>query len=78
MKKLALPMVLLASLALGLAACADAPATETAAPGPVGSTLTDENTPASDLGQAPGFTLPTLAGDSLRQLRDGEGRHPVR
>ena len=72
MKKLALPALLLASLALGLAACSDAPANN--ADGTAGSTPPDQNTLAvTGLGEAPDFTLPTLAGDSLR-LSDLRGQ----
>ena len=73
MTKLALPALVLASLALGLAACSDAPAND-AATDTAGNTLADRNTPAStSLGEAPDFTLPTLAGDSLR-LADLRGQ----
>ena len=71
MTKLALPALVLASLALGLAACSDAPANDAAT---AGNTLAGQNTPAStSLGEAPDFTLPTLAGDSLR-LADLRGQ----
>ncbi len=74
MKQLLTPLLMLAMLVLGLAACSDAPATDTAAAGTAGSTPPDPNTPASTgLGEAPDFTLPTLAGDSLR-LSDLRGQ----
>ena len=74
MKKLFIPVVLLASLALGLAACtsSDAPSNEAAA-GTTGGGAPGEALPSSSLGEAPDFTLPTLAGDSLR-LSDLRGQ----
>ena len=74
MKKLGIPILVLTSLALGLAACtsSDAPSNDaTAANGTAGSTPALET--ATGLGEAPTFTLPTLAGDSLR-LADLRGQ----
>ena len=76
MKQLFIPLVVSGTLVLGLAACtpSDAPSTEAAAnAGTVGSNITEESTPSSGLGEAPDFTLPTLAGDSLR-LSDLRGQ----
>ena len=74
MKKLFIPVVLLASLALGLAACtsSDAPSNEATA-GTIGGGAPGEAPSSSSLGEAPDFTLPTLAGDSLR-LSDLRGQ----
>ena len=68
MKKLSMALLLVASLAL--AACTDEPADEAA----TGSLPAPQDTlVAVNLGEAPGFTLPTLAGDSLR-LADLRGQ----
>ena len=80
MKKLCIPVFLLAALVFGLAACtsSDAPSNEAVAAGAAGAgtsggTGGGEVPPSSSLGEAPDFTLPTLAGDSLR-LSDLRGQ----
>ncbi len=67
--------VLLGSLALGLTACtnAEAPANEATAATPAADNRTPATTTTASLGEAPNFTLLTLAGDSLR-LADLRGQ----
>lgn len=70
-------VVVLIGFILGMAACtsADAPSNDATAATPIPAPrTTDAATPApTDLGEAPDFTLPTLAGDSLR-LADLRGQ----
>ncbi len=61
----ALP-VLLGGLALMLAACGSPETSSEAAAQAIGSLPTTQTISTTELGEAPDFTLPTLAGDSLR------------